>query len=149
ADSVAAAARRVEAGVAEAELPPLRSPEARPDAPMAVPGAFLRGRLDRTHWLTFGYGRAELPLLAQELPLPTSRSGANPVVYATGDRLVMSGFDWGQNTGAAYGGAAYATVDEVGGGRVILFAEDPLFRGVFDAPAGLLANAIYLGARGR
>jgi hypothetical protein len=61
----------------------------------------------------------------------------------------MSGHTWGDNTRAAYAGRAFATVDEVGSGRVVLLAEDPLFRGVFDAPALLLANAIYLGARGR
>lgn len=149
ADSLAAAARRVEALAPGAELPPARSPEARPDAPIAVPGAFLRGRLDRGHWLTFGYDGAELPLLAQGLPLPLSSSGATPVVYAPGDRLAMSGFTWGDNTLHAYAGRAYATVDEVGGGRVVLLAEDPLFRGVFDAPALLLTNAIYLGSRGR
>ncbi len=149
ADSLAAAARRVEALAPDAELPPARSPEARPDAPIAVPGAFLRGRLDRTHWLTFGYDRAEMPLLVQGPPLRLSASGATPVVYAPGDRLVMSGHTWGDNTRAAYAGRAFATVDEVGSGRVVLLAEDPLFRGVFDAPALLLTNAIYLGARGR
>lgn len=149
-DTLARIARDTERRVPEeTELPPSASPDARPDAPIAVPGAFLRGRLDRTHWLTFGYTEAELPLMVQGLPLRASTGGANPVVYADADRLVVSGWSWPGNTERVYEGGAYATTDEVGDGRVILFAEDPLFRGVFDAPAGMLLNAIYLGARGR
>jgi hypothetical protein len=85
----------------------------------------------------------------EHLPLRPSSGGANPVVYAGGDRLVVSGFTWPDNTRRVYAGQPYATVDAVGRGRVILLAEDPLYRGVFDAPAGLLMNAIYLGARRR
>jgi hypothetical protein len=105
--------------------------------------------MDLTHWLTFGYGADELPLLAQSLPLRPSTAGANPVIYATGGDLRLSGFVWPDNTQRHYAGRPYATVDGVGQGRLILLAEDPLFRGVFDAPAGLLMNAIFLGARGR
>lgn len=96
-----------------------------------------------------GFSRTELALLMRGLPLRTSEGGANPVVFSEGDRLVMAGFRWPGNTQRAYGGKSYATVDDVGRGRVILFANDPLFRGVFDAPAGLLFNAIFLGAPGR
>ncbi|HEX2090771.1 MAG TPA: M14 family metallopeptidase [Longimicrobiaceae bacterium] len=150
ADSAAALARRAEERAPEGtDLPPEMSPGARPDAPIALSGAFLRARLDPTHWLTFGYEDDELAVLAQYLPLRASTGGANPVMYAGGDRLVISGFTFPDNTRRAYAGRPYATVDGVGAGRVILFAEDPLFRGVFDAPAGLLANAIYLGARAR
>lgn len=149
-DSAAALARRAEERAPEGtELPPEVSPGARPDAPIVVPGAFLRGRLDPTHWLTFGYTERELPVLMEQLPLRPSTGGANPVLFAGGDRLVVSGFTWPDNTRRVYGGQAYATVDGVGQGVVVLLAGDPLFRGVFDAPAGLLANAIYLGARRR
>jgi hypothetical protein len=149
-DSAAALTRRAEARAPTGtELPPEPSPGARPGAPIPVPGSFLRGRLDRTHWLTSGYEEGELPLLVQSLPLRPTTGGANPVVYAGADRLVVSGFTWPDNTRRVYAGEPYATVDGVGRGWVILLAEDPLYRGVFDAPAGLLANAIYLGARGR
>ena len=130
-------------------LPPTASPATRPDAPIAVPGTLLRGVLDANHWLTFGYAQQELPLLAQSLPLRFSTEGANPVVYADGDRLVLSGFVWPDNTFRTYANQPYATVDEVGSGKMILFAEDPIYRAVFDAPMGLLMNAIFLGARER
>src|SRR5690606_13355246 len=132
------------------DMPPSMSPRARPGAPMPVPGAFLRGRLDRAPWLTFGYTRPELPLHARSLPLRASLRGANPVVYADdADALVISGFSWPDNTVLTYAGAVDATVDRVGSGRIILFAEDPLFRGVCDGPGLLLMNAIYMEGPGR
>ncbi|CAN5648297.1 M14 family zinc carboxypeptidase [soil metagenome] len=148
-DTVMAILRAVDARAPRGTQLPISSPEARPDAPLIVPGAFLRGWMDLTHWLTFGYGADELPLLAQSLPLRPSTAGANPVIYATGGDLRLSGFVWPDNTQRHYAGRPYATVDGVGQGRLILLAEDPLFRGVFDAPAGLLMNAILLGAAGR
>jgi hypothetical protein len=63
---------------------------------------------------------------------------------------VLSGHAWPDNTVRTYAGKPYATVDRLGSGRVILFADDPLFRATFDAPGRLLLNAIYLSpARGR
>jgi hypothetical protein len=150
ADSITALLARIDAsGPDSVVLPPFTSASARPDAAEVVPGAFLRARLDPTHWLTMGYTAAELPLMVEALPLRASRGGANPVVFAGADDVVISGFSWPENTARTYGGKPYATVDGAGRGRIILFATDPLYRGVFDAPAGLLMNAIFLGAPGR
>ena len=150
-DTVDVILRRIDAAAPPGnDLPPKPSPRARPDAPVPVPGTFLRGQLDRRHWLTFGYARPELPLHARSLPLRASLRGANPVVYTNdAERLVISGFSWPDNTVRTYAGAPYATVDRVGSGKIILFAEDPLFRGTWDGPGLLLMNAIYLGAPGR
>jgi hypothetical protein len=146
-DSTEALLRRIDAAAPPtSELPPERSPGARPHDPQNVPGAFLRGRLDTTHWLTSGYDGNELALLMRSLPLRASLRGANAVVFADSARLVISGFTWPENTARAYARKPYAMVDEVAQGKIVLFASDPLYRGVFDAPAGLLMNAIYLGA---
>ncbi len=150
ADTIRAILRTIDAAAPPGTVvPPLASPDARPDAPLRVPGAFLRARLDMTHWLTFGYADDELPVLMRSLPLRSSKSGANPVVLATRDRVVMSGFAWPDNTPRIYAERPYATVDDVRRGRVILFADDPVYRGVFDGPATLFTNAIFLGAPGR
>src|SRR5690606_28133136 len=94
--------------------------------------------------------RPRLSTLFPYTTLCRSLRGANPVVYAEdAERLVISGFSWPDNTVRTYAGAPYATVDRVGSGKIILFAEDPLFRGVWDGPGLLLMNAIYLGAPAR
>ncbi|MGH7477802.1 MAG: hypothetical protein ACRELD_16165, partial [Longimicrobiales bacterium] len=150
ADSALALRATLEAVAApQAQLPPAVSPDARPDQPEPVPGSFLRALLDPTHWLTFGYTGPELAVLAESLPLRASRAGQNPVSYAAEDQLVISGWSWPANTMPSYAGGSYATVDAIGDGRVILFAEDPLYRGVFDAPKQLLYNALLLGAPAR
>ncbi len=148
ADTVAAILRAMDAAVPGLALPSEARPGARPEAPQAVPGSFLRAILDSRHWLTTGYDGEELPLLVRGLPLRATTDGANPVAYAPADRLVIAGFTWPDNTERTYAGATWATVDNAGQGTVILLGSDPLYRGVFDAPAVLLLNAIYLGAPG-
>ena len=149
-DSVEAIRARIEAAAPPGTtLPPAAAPGAAPDDELTLPGTFLRARPDRTHWLTLGYERDAIPVIMRSRALPLSEEGANPVVFADAPDLVISGFTWPENTDRAYAGRAYATVDYIGRGKVVLFAEEPIFRLVFDGPAGLLMNAIYLGARGR
>ena len=68
----------------------------------------------------------------------------NPVLYSKKKELVVSGFEWPDNK-KTYSGQAYATVDKVGKGSIILLAEDPVFRVTYTATAKLLTNAIFLG----
>jgi hypothetical protein len=125
------------------------APGARPNDPQAVPGSFLRARIDTLHWLSFGVERAEQAVLVRTLPLRPTLRGANVIQFAPADRLVVAGFTWPDNTARTYAGRPYATVDRAEDGTVILIAGDPLHRGIFDAPGLFLMNAIYLGARGR
>jgi hypothetical protein len=143
-DTVAALLRRLDAAAPQEDLPPVSSPGARAGDALTVPGALLRGRLDMTHWLTSGYTGSEIALLMRALPLRASLRGANPVVFADADRLVITGFTWPDNTTRSYAGRPSATVDSVGNGQIILFAFDPLYRGTFTAPAQLLMNALLL-----
>jgi hypothetical protein len=73
-----------------------------------------------------------------------SRKGDNPVVL-TGTGLVLAGFTWPDDTERLLQGAAWAVVENVGAGKVILFAEDPLFRASWRGTAGLFDNAILFG----
>jgi hypothetical protein len=149
-DSLDAIVKRIDALIPSTTgLPPLTNAGARPHDAEAVPGAFLRVRLDPMHWLTAGYEAAEMAVLLQSTPLRPTTKGANPVVFADSSRLVIAGFVWPYNTARNYPNRPYATVDQVGEGKVILLAADPLYRGAFDAPGGLLMNAIYFGSRRR
>jgi hypothetical protein len=150
ADTIDAILARIDsAAPANTDVPPSVSPNARPDAPMPANGTMLRTLIDPTHWLSVGFESDELVLLTRSLPLPLTTGGVNPLVFSEGNRLVVSGHRWPDNTARTYANRAAVTVDEVGDGQVILFSEDPLYRGVFDAPGGILMNAIFLGARGR
>ena len=115
------------------------------ERPEEVAGIIVRATLDRTHWLTFGYPGDQLPVLVGGDLLTPSKRGDNPVAFV-GDNLVLSGFVWPGNTERFLKGSAWAVVENVGRGTVVLFAEDPLFRAFWRGPAGLFTNAILMGS---
>lgn len=131
--------------VAPRPAPPLVSPNApqgtRPDQ---IPGAIYRATLDRSHWLNWGYGRDELPVLlgTSELLKPSSK-GDNPAAF-TGSGLLIAGFVF-PNTERFVQGSVYAAVENVGQGKAVLFVDDPLFRGFWRGPARMVSNALIYG----
>jgi hypothetical protein len=126
--------------------PPLVSPGASGGRePEYVPGAIFRASLDRTHWLTGGYERDQLPVfLDTSQLLQPSEKGANPVVF-TGAGLTLAGFVWPSNTEKHLHDSVWAAVESVGQGSVVLFAENPVYRGFWRGPAKLLTNAVLFG----
>ena len=131
--------------VAPRPAPPLVSPNApQGTKPDQIPGAIFRATLDRSHWLAWGYGRDDLPVLltSRELLKPSSK-GDNPAAF-TGTGLLLAGFAF-PNTERFVQGSVYAAVENSGQGKVILFADDPLFRGFWRGPARLVSNAILYG----
>jgi hypothetical protein len=126
--------------------PPLVSPTAAGGRnPEYVPGSIFRGTLDRTHWLTFGYQRDQLPVfLETSTMLKPSQKGANPVAF-TGPDLLLSGWSWPKNTEKLLQNSVFAAVESVGNGRVVLFAGNPVYRGYWRGPAKLLTNAVLVG----
>ncbi len=124
--------------------PPLVSPTAPgPDKPEGVSGVIARATLDRTHWLTYGYTKDQLPVLLDGDFLTPSKKGDNPVSFL-GKDLILSGFAWPGNTERLLGGSVWAVVENVGRGKVVLFAEDPLYRAFWRGPAGLFNNALLM-----
>ncbi|HET7040455.1 MAG TPA: hypothetical protein VFI13_00485, partial [Gemmatimonadales bacterium] len=125
--------------------PPLTSPNApQGTKPDQVPGAIFRATLDRSHWLAWGYGRDELPvLLTTSEMLKPSAKGDNPAAF-TGTGLLISGFTF-PNTERFVQGSVYAAVENVGRGHAVLFADDPLFRAFWRGPARLVSNALIYG----
>ena len=73
-----------------------------------------------------------------------TKKGDNPVVF-TGGQSVLAGFTWPDNTERLLRGTAWAVVENVGRGKVVLFAEDPLFRAFWRGTAGLFNNALLFG----
>jgi hypothetical protein len=128
------------------ELPPIASPSARPGVvPEAVPGAIMRATIDRTTYLTFGYEETQLPVLVNSgYFFRPSKEGTNAVVFSpdAGGQLRLSGFVWPNNTERLLRGTAYVVEEPTGRGHVILFAEDPSFRGIWRTTVRLFYNAI-------
>ena len=67
-----------------------------------------------------------------------------PVRFATKENLRVSGLLWPEAR-ARWEKTAYATVERVGKGQLILFVTDPFIRGYFEGTGRLLLNAMLLG----
>ncbi|MBI5862937.1 MAG: hypothetical protein HZB38_00205 [Planctomycetes bacterium] len=107
-------------------------------------GTILRGETSRIHWLTYGVG-PELPLYsAGSLVLVSKSPVATPVRFADAKRLRMSGLLWPE-AAVRFSASSYATVERIGAGQLILFAQDPIFRGAWRGTGRLLLNAVLLG----
>jgi hypothetical protein len=126
--------------------PPLVSPTAAGgNRPEFIPGSIFRATLDRTHWLTFGYERDQLPVFLETRSLlKPSEKGANPVAF-TGSDLLLSGWAWPKNTEKHVQNSVWVAVESSGSGTVVLFAENPVYRGFWRGPSKLLTNAILFG----
>ncbi|HEX8142835.1 MAG TPA: M14 family zinc carboxypeptidase [Pyrinomonadaceae bacterium] len=126
-------------------LPPIASPSARPGrVPEAVPGAIMRATLDRTTYMTFGYEDPVLPVLvASGYFFRPSKEGTNAVVFAEeGDQpLRISGFVWPDNTERLLRGTSYVIEEPTERGHVVLFAEDPNYRGIWRTTTRLFFNS--------
>ncbi len=135
---------------ASPELPPIASPSARPgQVPEAVPGAIMRATIDRTTYLTYGYEERELPvLLASGYFFRPSKEGTNAVVFAKegNQPLRLSGFVWPDNTERLLRGTAYVIDEPTGRGHVIIYTEDPHFRGIWRNMTRLFFNSILFSS---
>ena len=129
-------------------LPPIASPSANAGkVPVAIPGAIMRARVDRTTHLTYGLEQDELPvLLSSGYFFRFSKEGTNVLIYDAKPTkpLTISGFVWEGNTEKLLRGTA-ALIDEPNGaGHVILFADEPFFRGIFRSLTRPFFNAMLL-----
>ena len=127
------------------DLPPIASPSARPGrVPEAVPGAIFRATVDRSTPLTYGYEDAQLPVLVDSAYFfRPSKEGTNAVVF-TGDGnqpLRLAGFVWPNNTERLLRGTAHVIEEPTGRGHVVLYAEDPNYRGFWRATTRLFFNS--------
>ncbi|MGI8786962.1 MAG: M14 family zinc carboxypeptidase [Pyrinomonadaceae bacterium] len=127
-------------------LPPIASPSANAGkVPEGIPGAILRATIDKTTYLTYGLEQENMPvLLASGYFFRPSKEGANAIVFDQKPKksLTLSGFVWEGNTERLLKGTAYLIDEPTGGGHVILFAEDPFFRGIFRTMTRPFFNSI-------
>ena len=127
------------------------NPQAKQEVPMLTPGAFLRTHLLEGHWLTAGV-QGDFPALvySSRILLPPDGPQILPqrkVVarFAETNRLRMAGHIW-PDVAERTAGGVFLYEQKHGWGRVILFAEDPNFRGYWRGADRLFLNAVLFGA---
>jgi len=112
-------------------------------------GAFVRALLNTEHWLCFHASLdrlepIELPVLIAGSSALVSKPPVNtPARLASAPDLRLSGLLWPEAR-ERWGDTAYATVERVGDGQIILFASDPFFRGYTEGSGRMLLNALFL-----
>jgi hypothetical protein len=127
-------------------LPPIASPSANANkVPEALAGALFRATVDRTTYLNYGVHQNEIPVLIQSgYFFRYSKEGTNAVVFDANPTrpLTVSGFVWEGNTERLLKGTSYIIDESTGSGHVILFAEDPFYRGMTRSTTRQFLNAI-------
>lgn len=129
-----------------ATLPAIASPSANlNNVPEGLAGAIMRATVDQTTYLTYGVNKTEMPvLLASGYFFRYSKEGTNALVFDANPKkpLTISGFVWEGNTERLLKGTSYVIDENLGRGHVVLFAEDPFFRGMTRANTRPFFNSI-------
>ena len=130
-------------------------------------GAFVSGRIDDKHWLTFGTINT-LPLLYSNYPILMAGSGSKAVIrvgeltknnnqdkYKTINwsdippgnvlNVRMSGLVWPEAS-VRIANSAYLTQERYGKGQIILFSGEPNFRGSTLGTNRLWLNSVVYGS---
>ncbi|HVG17920.1 MAG TPA: M14 family zinc carboxypeptidase [Blastocatellia bacterium] len=115
----------------------------KPAEPVPVPGAAFRARVNRNHFLSYGYDSdAIIVLMGGDAFFRPSKEGANVVTFNQEGTLAVAGFTWPGNTEELLRGTSYVIDEPRGRGHVILFAADPNFRYLWRTTAQLFLNSI-------
>lgn len=111
----------------------------------AVGGIIVRADLDITHPLAFGYRNAAIPVYKNnEVWLQPSKNKFSTVASYAKDPHI-DGFITGENLNTYLKPSASLIVSPLDKGRVVLFADNPNFRGSWYGTNRLFLNAIFLG----
>ncbi len=110
-----------------------------------VGGAIFEVDLDLTHPLAFGFTRGKLPVYRNsEVWLKPSKSPYATVAKYTADPHI-DGFITKDNLNNFLKPSASLIVSPLGRGRVVMFADNPNFRGTWYGTNRLFLNALFFG----
>jgi hypothetical protein len=113
-------------------------------AARTMPGAIYSAVPDPTHPLCYGYKPGEIPVFLPDALYmePSTSAWQNPLILA--NKPLIAGYIHASQQNLVSGAAA-ATVQSVGSGRVISFAINPNFRGFWRGTERLMGNAVLFG----
>jgi len=108
-------------------------------------GAILKVDLDLTHPLGFGYRSSSLPVYKNNTVflMPSKNAYSTVAKYAKNPHI--DGYISNDNLNIFLKPSASLIVSPLGKGRVILFADNPNFRGSWYGTNRLFLNALFLG----
>jgi hypothetical protein len=109
-------------------------------------GAIFRANIDITHPLGFGYTQSEIPVYKNNNVWlsPSENEYSTISKYTTSPHI--DGYISTKNLNEFMKNAASTIISQVGQGRVILFADNPVFRGSWYSTDRMLTNAVFFGS---
>ena len=107
-----------------------------------VHGAILKTKLDPHHFLSYGYGETVNVLIHSDYLFTPSKNGHNIATFTDSNKLRASGLI-GEKMENALPNQVYLVDEPTSQGHVILFADDPNFRAVWDGLTRLFLNSIF------
>jgi hypothetical protein len=112
--------------------------------PFQPRGTILRANLDPEHWMSYGLRDMVPVIFYSDYAYLSAAPVRTPARLSTAENLRISGLLWPEAR-TRLASTAYATVEKIGKGQVILFAYDPFFRAYFYGSGRLLINSLLLG----
>lgn len=110
------------------------------------PGVFLRAKVFREHWLTFGCPDT-MDVFYQGntiLTPPAPSKGRSLVSFLAKSNVLTSGFCWPE-TLEVVAETPYLIYEPLGAGHVVAFTDDPNYRAMYPATQRLFLNAVLFG----
>ncbi len=111
----------------------------------SVGGIILKADLDYTHPLGFGYRDANIPVYKNNTVWLQPSKNEYATVARYNSPFMIDGFISEKNRKEFLEKSASIVVSKLGSGRVILFADNPNFRGSWYGTNRLFLNALFLG----
>lgn len=108
-------------------------------------GAIFNVDLDLSHPIGFGYENSQIPVYKNNTVWiqPSENEYSTVMKYTANPHI--DGFISKRNLDSFMKNAASCIVSAVGSGRVVMFADNPLFRGSFYSTQKLFDNAVFFG----
>lgn len=117
--------------------------------PGGLPGVLARATIDTLSPLLTGVNAGEIPVFVngdRQFIVPKDLAAGEAVIrFAAAPRVRLAGYYWPE-AAEKLALTPYLWTERVGRGRVIAFAQDPVYRDMFRGQLPLFANAVFLGA---
>jgi len=111
----------------------------------SINGVILEAQIDPSHPVAYGYNKPTLPVFKNSgFVLEKSHNPYTTPVFIAEDDILLSGYLNDKNLDYL-SNSAYVVTWPVGRGKVIAFADDPNFRGIWYGTNKLFLNAIFFG----
>ncbi len=113
-----------------------------------LPGSLFRAELDPTSLLSYGYGTKTIAVPVGGSRFFAAKDSAISFPKDEKTSLLLSGWEWPDDTEKALHGAAFLQDISVGRGRLVAFLQDPTERAMWPGLYKALLNAMILGSGG-